>query len=298
MTAYRQVEKNIFRTWLLITIFIIFISALGYLLAYLFKSPYILWLALFFALLTSFISWLQGPKIVLALAGAKKISKDDYPELFRLVENVAITAGLPSTPEIYIIPTKALNAFATGKNPQKSYIAFTTGILNVLERRELEGVIAHEISHIKNRDTLVMLIAAILAGSVAILSDFFLRLSIYGHRNDEERKQLNPLFIILGIILAILAPIIAQLIQLAISRKREFLADASGALLTRDPIGLANALEKLERYERNEMDISPAISSLFFVSPQSKHTIRKWLINLFSTHPPIEERIKALKNML
>jgi len=296
MSPYRLVEKNIWRTWLLITVFIIFVVILGYLFAYLFQARYILWFAFFLALFMSFLSWFQGDKIALSLAGARKITKDEYPELFRIVENLTITANLPM-PEVYLIESKALNAFATGRNPQKSAIAVTRGLLETMEKRELEGVIAHELSHIKNRDTLVMLFGVILAGFVAILSDFFLRLSIWG-ANESERRQNNILFFFVGLVLAILAPIFAQLIQLAISRKREFLADASGALLTRDPEGLARALEKIAQMEKYSLNVSPAISPLFFAPLKSKSKLKNWFINLFSTHPPIEERIKALRSMI
>jgi len=295
MSPYRFAEKNIFRTWLLVSVFIIFVAAIGYLFAYLFKSPTILWVALFLAVFMSLLSWLRGDKIVLALSGAKKITKNEYPEVFRIIENLTITANLPM-PEVYLIESRALNAFATGKSPKKSVIALTRGLLEVMERRELEGVIAHELSHIKNRDTLLMLFAVILAGFVGILSDFFLRMSIWGE-GDENRKN-NLIFFLIGLVLAILAPIFAQLIQLAISRKREFLADASGALLTRDPEGLAMALEKIAKLEKHALNVSPAISPLLFAPLSTKNKFKNWLINLFSTHPPIEERIKALRSMV
>lgn len=296
MSPYRLAEKNIFRTWLLITIFLIFIAVLGYLLAYLFQARFLLWFAFFFAFFMSFLSWLQGDKIALKLAGAKKVTKNEYPELFRIVENLIITADLPM-PEIYIIKSRALNAFATGRNPKQSAIAVTRGLLEVMDKRELEGVIAHELSHIKNRDTLVMLFAVVLSGFVAILSDFFFRLSIWG-AIDDDRKNNNFLFFFLGLALAILAPIFAQLIQLAISRKREYLADASGALLTRDPEGLARALEKIAKMQKYSLNVSPAISPLFFAPLKSNSKLKNWFINLFSTHPPIEERIKALRSMI
>ncbi len=295
MSPHRIVEKNIFRTWFLITIFTIFVVVLGYFLAYLFQARYLLWVSLFLALFMSFISWFQGDKIALTLAGAKKISKDEYPELFRIVENLVITAGLPTMPSVYLIESRALNAFATGKNPKKSSIAVTQGLLENMEKREIEGVIAHELSHIKNRDTLVMLFAIVLTGFVAILSDLFLRLSFWS--SDNDRKN-NPIFFLIGLVLAILAPIFAQLIQLAISRKREFMADASGVLLTRDPEGLARALEKIAKIERYSLDVSPAISPIFFAPIKSKNKLKSWFLNLFSTHPPIEERIKILRSMI
>lgn len=296
MSPYKLAEKNIFRTWFLITVFLIFVAVLGYLLAYLFQARFLLWFAFFLAFFMSFLSWFQGDKIALALAGAKKINKDDYPELFRIVENITITADLPM-PEVYLIEGRVLNAFATGKKPAKSAVAVTRGLLEIMEKRELEGVIAHELSHIKNRDTLVMLFAIILAGFVAILSDFFFRLSIWGTVDDNRRNN-NLLFFFLGLALAVLAPIFAQLIQLAISRKREYLADASGALLTRDPEGLASALEKIAKMEKYSLNVSPAISPLFFAPLKSKSKFKNWFINLFSTHPPIEERIKALRSMI
>lgn len=297
MSPYRQKEINLLKSWFLISVFVGFVSLLGYLLSYLTGSREIFWVAAFLAIFLSLLSWFNGDKIVLKLAGARKINKDEAPEIFRIVENVSLSAGLVKPPELYIIPSNALNAFATGKNPKKSYVAVTSGLINSLTKRELEGVIAHEISHIKNRDILVMLFAAILSGCVAILADFFLRAGLFSYE-DRERRSINFVFIIVGAILAFLAPIFAQLIQLAISRQREFLADASGALLTRDPEGLASALEKIAQLEKQELDVSPAISPLFFVTPKTKHGLRKWFTNLFSTHPPIEERIKALRRML
>ena len=244
MTLYTQVESNIRKTWILITSFLVFIIALGWLFSYLFGNQNILFFAVIFSILTSVSSYWYSDKIVLSLMKAKPIEKRDNPELYRIIENLCITAGLP-LPKIYIIEEPQPNAFATGRNANHAVVAVTRGLLNKLERVELEGVIAHELSHIGNKDMLLQTIVVILVGIVAMLSNFFLRISFFGGERRRDSKDSGGSFLaILGIIAAILAPIAATLIQLAISRKREFLADGTGALLTRYPEGLALALEK------------------------------------------------------
>jgi len=294
-TAYSVVAENTFRTGLLMIVFLGLVFGLGWIFSYLFENKAIFYGAVIFGVLINLLSLLWGDKMVLALTGAKEIKKEDLPEVYRLVENLAITAGLSQTPKVYLINSAALNAFATGKSPRDSVVVLTTGIIEKLNKEELEGVIAHELSHIKNYDIRVMMIATILAGIIAIMADIFLRMSFWGGR-DEERG--NGLFFLIGFILALLAPLFAQLIVLAISRKREFMADASGALLTRNPEGLANALEKIS-ISNIPLNTSPATAHLFIVNPfKNKKGLISWLGNIFSTHPPIEERIKTLKSMI
>ena len=293
MTLYTQAEKNVRKTWFLLTSFLIFIIFVGWLFSQIFDNQLILYFAVFLAFLQSFISYWYSDKIVLAMTKAKPINKKDNPEIYQIVENLCIGAGLP-LPQIYIIDEDQPNAFATGRDKNHAVIAVTRGLLERLERSELEGVIAHELAHIGNKDMLLQTVTVTLVGFVAILSDWFLRMSYWGmKRRDDERNNSNSIFTILAFLVAILAPIAAQLIHLAISRKREFLADATGALITRYPEGLARALEKIAAFPRSMKVASNATAHLFIVNPFRGSKIA----NLFSTHPPIEERIKALREM-
>ena len=299
MTLYTHIDSNIRRTWILFTVFLIVIIGLGWLFSYLFESYYILIGAVIFSFLMSFFSYWYSDKIVLAISRAKPLEKRDNPELYNIVENLCITAGLPM-PRIYAINEPAPNAFATGRNPQKAVVAVTTGLLKILDRSELEGVIAHELSHIGNRDILLQTVIVVLVGSIVLLSDFFLRWTVWGGRgrssNRQGRGQLQVIILIVGLLAAILAPLIAKLIQLAISRKREFLADASGALLTRYPEGLATALEKISKNPLPLKVANKATAHLYIANPL-KGRQAKGLARLFMTHPPVEERIKRLKEM-
>ncbi|MCD6429295.1 M48 family metallopeptidase [bacterium] len=293
-TLYTLKESNIRKTFLLITIFLLFVIGIGWLFSYWFDSPIILIVAVIFSVVTSFSSYWYSDKLVLSMARAKPIEKKDNPELYRLVENLCITAGLP-LPKIYIIDEAQPNAFATGRDPQHAVIAVTKGLLQKLERVELEGVIAHELSHIKNRDTLLQTVIVVLVGTVALASDWFLRMSLYG--GSRRKKDTGGIMALLAIISAILAPIIATLIRLAISRKREFLADASGALLTRYPEGLARALEKIAT-DLAPMKTAKAATAHLYIENPFRGTKRiDWFTKLFMTHPPVEERIKALRGM-
>jgi heat shock protein HtpX len=292
-SLYTQQEKNIKRTYLLFSAFLILIIGIGWIFSYVFNSQYILYFAVIFSALSSFISYWYSDKIALSMSRAIPVkNKEENPYLWNMVENLCITAGLPM-PKLYIIPESQINAFATGRNPKNAAVAVTQGALSKLENEELEGVLAHELSHIGNRDILVSTIAVVLAGIISILADFFLRMTFWS-RGDRDRNN-NGIFMLIGIALAILAPIGATLIQLSISRKREFLADATGALLTRYPEGLASALEKIQK------DISP-------MQAASDATAHLWISNpfknkmsgfhkLFMIHPPIEERIKILRGM-
>lgn len=237
-------------------------------------------------------SYYSGDKVALKTSGARgPLQKNDNPYVYRLVENLAITAGLPM-PKIYIIPDQAMNAFATGRDPEHASIALTTGIIQNLENEELEGVIAHELSHVKNYDIRIMTLVIVLVGVVTLLADFFLRFSLFGGRGGNSRRENNGIIVLVGLILAVLSPLFATLIQLAISRKREFLADASGALLTRYPEGLARALEKIAKRPTIKR-ANKATAHLYIANPLATKKIAK----LFSTHPPVEERVVALRRM-
>lgn len=292
-TLYTQADANIRRTWFLITGFLVFIIALGWLFSYLFDNYAILIFAVIFSVIQAFTSYWYSDKIVLALSGAQPIEKSDNPELYRIVENLCITAGLP-LPKIYILPEQQPNAFATGRDKDHAVIAVTAGLLQKLEKSELEGVIAHELSHVGNRDMLLATVIVVLVGVVALLSNFFLRIGRFGGRRRNDRDSSGAILFLFGIIGAILAPLVATLIQLAVSRKREFLADTDGALLTRYPEGLARALEKISGDKEPLNSANNSTSHLYIVNPFKEES---WLTNLFSTHPPIEERIKILRDM-
>jgi len=244
----------------------------------------------------SFFSYWYSDKIVLAMSRAKLIEKKDNPELYRIVENLCITAGLP-VPKIYIIKEAQPNAFATGRDPKHAVVAVTQGLLEQLERSELEGVIAHELSHIGNRDALLQTIIVVLVGVVVIMTDFFFRISFYGSRRSDRNNKAGAVMLLIALALAVLAPLFAALIKLAISRKREFLADAAGALLTRYPEGLARALEKISQSPYSLRVANNSTAHLFFASPFRGKESQTWLTKLFRTHPSVEERTKALRGM-
>ena len=301
MTAYTQVSSNRFKTWLIMFFFAFFVTCVFYIFAsaYGFGAPSALGIsgiALIIAGIMNFVSYYTSDKLVMAISGAKQIQKKDNPDLFRTVENLCIASGLPM-PKIYIIDDTAPNAFATGRDPKHAAIAFTTGILSKLSKLELEGVTAHELSHVGNYDTRLMTIVSILVGTVALAADFFLRISFYS-RGDRDDRGSNAIFLVLGLVMAILAPIVAMLIQLAISRKREFLADASGALLTRNPDSLADALLKISKDKEPLEAANKATAHLYIANPikNQKNAIGLFA-SLFNTHPPIEERVKALRAM-
>ncbi|OGZ24114.1 MAG: zinc metalloprotease HtpX [Candidatus Nealsonbacteria bacterium RIFCSPLOWO2_01_FULL_43_32] len=295
MTLYTQAESNIRKTWLFITLFLIFIIGLGWVFSRVFQNPVILIYAVIFSLLMNLASFWYSDKIVLVLAKAKPIEKQDNPELYRIVENLCITAGLP-LPKIYILNEAQPNAFATGRNKNHAVLAVTRGLLEKLDKTELQGVISHELSHIGNKDMLLMAMVVVLVGFISIISDWFLRSMWFGgfkRRESRDEGQAGSILALVGIALAILSPIVAILIQLAISRKREFLADASGALLTRYPEGLASALEKIAA-DKNPLTVaSNATAHLYIANPFRGSKIS----SLFMTHPPLEERIKALRGM-
>lgn len=296
MTLYTQAASNIRKTWFFMTFFLIFVILLGWLFSYLFNEQWILVLAVALALTQSFLSYWNSDKIILSLSQAQgPIKKEDNPELYRIVENLSMTAGLP-IPKIYIMNDMSLNAFATGRDPQHAVICVTQGLLNKLDKVELEGVISHELSHIGNRDILLSSVIVVLVGLISILSNWLLRGMRFGGRRRDDNDNLGLILVLIGLIAAILAPITATLLQLSISRKREFLADATGALLTRYPEGLARALEKISSDPVPLRSANQATAHLFIADPlKLKKT--SWFSNLWQTHPPIEERIKVLRAM-
>ncbi len=292
-TLYAEKDKNIRLTWVYITGFLLFVIGVGFVFAQAMHSSAILYGCVLFSVLMSVGSYWWSDKIVLSMSGAQPVAFEDNKELYRIVENLAITAGLPM-PKIYTIDDTAMNAFATGRDPEHGVICFTTGILSRLDKAEIEGVAAHELSHIGNRDTLISTVVVILVGFVALLADWFRHWAFFGGDRDREGdSRLQIIFIVVALILSILAPIAATLMQLAISRKREFLADASGALLTRYPEGLASALQKLSGDTEPLEAANRATASLYIANPFKGNKVAK----LFMTHPPMEERIAALRDM-
>lgn len=299
-TAWDHVSSNIFKTYLIMLLFSVFAFSLVYLFSVILgfgeaDTISIVGFALIFIGISNFISWYFSDKIVLAVSGAKPVSLESNRQLYRTVENLCIAAGLP-LPKIYTINDSAPNAFATGRDPKHGVICFTTGILSKLNKQELEGVTAHELSHIGNRDTLMMSVVSVLVGTIALMADWFMR-SMWLGRGNNDRNNSSGLLLAFGIIAAILAPIIASLIQLAVSRKREFLADASGVLLTRYPQGLASALKKISA-DREPLEVANrGTAHLYIVNPLKGSQALDGFAQLFSTHPPIEARLKALREM-
>ncbi len=298
MTLYSQKSSNIRKTWFLFSLFLIIVITIGWVFSQIYGDPSILYLAVIFSLLMNFIAYWYSDKIVLKMARAVPVEKKNAPELYNIVENLCITAGLPM-PKVYLIREAQPNAFATGRNPKHAVVAVTEGLLRKLDRSELEGVIAHELSHIGNRDMLFSTVIVVLVGFISILSDIFLRSRIFGFRgrNDRQGGQLGTVLMLVGVVLAILAPISAMLIQLAISRKREFLADTSGALLTRYPEGLASALEKISSDNTPMRAANNSTAHLWLGSPFKGRKKSSWFGHLFLTHPPVEKRVKALRGL-
>lgn len=298
MTLYTQKSSNIHKTWLLFTMFLIVVIAIGWFFSRIYANPSILYFAVIFSVLMNIVAYWYSDKIVLKMTRAVPVEHKTAPELYHIVENLCITAGLP-IPKIYLIREVQPNAFATGRNPKHAVVAVTEGLLEKLDRSELEGVIAHELSHIGNRDMLLSTVMVVLVGFISILSDMFLRSMFFGGRRDsrEGGGQAQAVLMIVGIVLAILAPISAMLIQLTISRKREFLADVSGALLTRYPEGLATALEKISKDSAPMRAANNTTAHLWLDDPFKGKKKTSWFHRLFMTHPPIEERIKALKGI-
>lgn len=280
------------------SVFVVFVVLVAYVLGVLLGyGTSFMWFAVLFSVISSFASYYWGDKLVLAMSGAKPANRKQHFDFYTVAENLAIAAGLPK-PTLYVIDDTAMNAFATGRDPQHAVVCATTGILTKLERRELEGVIAHELSHIKNFDTRLMAVVAVLVGTVAFLADMFLRNLWWGRGRDrDEDRGVGQIMLVVGIVLAIVTPIVATLIQLAVSRRREFLADASAADLTRYPEGLARALEKLTGDREVLEAATNATAHLYVVNPFKGKQFAAWFSGLFNTHPPIDERIKILRAM-
>ena len=292
---YTEISSNKRKTLLLITFFLILITALGYVFGQSMNQPLLLPIAIGFSVLMSFGGYFYSDKLVLAISKAREIQRTDDPELYRSVENLSIAAGLPA-PKVYLIDDSAPNAFATGRDPSHAVLCITTGLRSKLTKPELEGVMAHELSHVGNYDIRLSSIIVVLVGVVALLSNWMLRASFFGgRRRSNDNNQLGAIFAIVGLVMAILSPIAATLIQLAISRKREYLADASGALLTRYPEGLASALRKIAADQEPLEVANNATAHLYIINPL--HANPTGFSRLFDTHPPIEERIKRLEAM-
>jgi heat shock protein HtpX len=287
-TLYTHKDENIAKTWILMALFLSVVIGIGWAVSYYYNSSLILYISVFIAIAMNITSYWFSDKIVVSMAGAHEAQDAQYPELHNIVENLAITAGLPK-PKIFIINDPAPNAFATGRNASHAVVAVTTGLLSMMDKTELEGVLAHELSHIGNKDMLVSTVAVVLVGFVTLVTDFFLRAGLHG--KDDHK---NPVILAIAIVFILLAPVMATLMQLAISRKREFLADASGALLTRYPEGLANALMKIGSYAAPMKRANNATAHLYISNPFGPRAKTSSLAKLFMTHPPIEERVHAL----
>lgn len=302
INIYEQIDSNKRRSLLVMAIFIAFVSAFGYFFTYIYGYD---WTFLVFALgisgVGSFVSYYYSDSLALSLAHAEPVTKKVQPVYIGAVENLASVAQIPM-PKTYLIESPALNAFATGRDPQHASIAVTQGLLDKLTRTELEGVVGHELSHIRNYDTRLMTIVAVLVGSIAMVMNMAWRMSLFGgggrRRGNNDNGGGNAIILIIGLVLMILAPIIGQLIQLAISRRREFYADAASAMLTRQPSGLIGALKKIEANEDIQLDTAnTATAHLYIDDPLTVESHGSWLTKLFSTHPPIEDRIKALEGL-
>lgn len=300
MTVYQQITNNKVRTIAIIATFILLVTGFFFIIGQYIQSPTTYFIAGVVISFTSSIgSYFYSDRIVLFTTRAKPADKKDFFDFYTVAENLSIAAGLPM-PKLYVIPDPALNAFATGRDPKHAVVAATSGLLAKLDRTELEGVIAHELSHVKNYDILVSSIVAVLVGTVAVASDWIMRSLWWGglRKNENDRESRNPFMMVFIIVVLILTPLIATIIQLAVSRRREFLADASGALLTRYPEGLARALEKISVDGNVLRSASSSTAHLFIANPFKKLKKTSYMFaNLFSTHPPVEERIKILRSM-
>ncbi len=296
MDLYAERAKNIRRTWALVIGFLIVVVAVGYAISWYYGNPSILYIAIVVAIVTNFYAYWASDTLVLSLNHARPASREEFFDFYTVTENLAITAGLPK-PKLYVIDDPAPNAFATGRDEQHAVVCATTGLLSMMTRPELEGVIGHELSHIKNRDMLLMTIAVVLAGFVALVANMFLRISFWGGGRRDENNN-NAVLMIVAVIAIVLAPLAAKLIELAVSRRREYLADASSALLTRYPEGLASALQKIGGYAAPMRSANLATAHLFIGDPfgpkGTKGGSSGWIEHMFSTHPPIQDRIQAL----
>lgn len=292
---YEQISSNKYKSWLMMVAFVVFIALLGFVFSKVTAwGPCIFAGSIVFAVAVSFGSYYYSDRIVLAISGARPVEHDEYPHLYNSIEGLSLAAGLP-VPKMYVIDDPAPNAFATGRDPEHSAVAVTTGLLDKMNRQELEGVIGHEMSHVGNYDIRFMTIVAVLAGTVTLMSQWLLRSFWFGDDDRRDMGQLGLVFLVLAIVLAILSPIIAQLIKLAMSRRREFLADANSALLTRYPPGLISALQKLGADTRPLRHANQATAHMWITNPLLEHGGK--INRLFDTHPPIAERVARLEAM-
>lgn len=298
---YSQVDANKRKSTLIIALFVAFITGAVYIMGRAFGyGPDILIFAFLGSAFGSFFSYYYSDKIILGISGARPAKREEFFDFFTVTENLCIGQQMPM-PKLYVIDDTAMNAFATGRNPEHAVVCATTGLLDRLDRAEIEAVVAHELAHVKNYDIRLMSIVTVLVGMVALIADFMLRMTMWGHGgrdNDDNRStgQLQIIFFVVGMLLALLSPIIAQLIQLAISRRREFLADATGASMTKHPDGLVRALKKISHDHEPLEAANKATAHLYFANPlKNRHDAIGWFAGLFNTHPPVEERIKALK---
>lgn len=295
MDLYEQRSSNIRRTWALILGFLIVVIAVGYAISWYYGNPAILYIAVVIAVATNFYAYWASDKLVLSLNHARPATREEFFDFYTVTENLAITAGLPQ-PKLYVIDDPAPNAFATGRDEKHAVVCATTGLLSMMTRPELEGVIGHELSHIRNRDMLLMTIAVVLAGFVAIIANIFLRMTFWGGGRRDDNGNGNAILMIIAVVAIVLAPLAAKMIELAVSRRREYLADASGALLTRYPEGLASALRKIGNYAAPMRSANLATAHLFIGDPfgAKSGSASGWVERMFSTHPPIQDRIRAL----
>lgn len=298
MTVYSQISENKIKTFFIMFFFILIFSGFFFLIGKVYDDPWgYLTIGLLISIVSSIGSYYFSDKLILLTVRAIPADKRRYFNFYTVTENLAISSGLPM-PKLYVIEDSSPNAFATGRDDKHAIVCATTGLLEILDRSELEGVIGHELSHIKNYDMLVMSIVSVLVGTISLISDWVIRRIWWGRNDREERNNVNPIFYILFIVSLILTPLVATLIQLSISRKREFLADASSALLTRNPKGLIVALQKLNDYNQPLASATNSTAHLFIVNPlRQDKSIMSRFSNLFSTHPPIEERIKILRSI-
>ncbi|CAN5123676.1 zinc metalloprotease HtpX [soil metagenome] len=298
MSIYSQISYNKWKTYLIMSLFIVIFTGFFYIVGKYFgggSGSFYVILGLAISLGTSVYSYYNSDKLVLSTTHAKPATREQFFDFYTVAENLSIAAGLPM-PKLYVIDDPSPNAFATGRDPKHAVVCATTGLLQIMDRAELEGVIAHELSHVKNYDILVSTVTAVLVGTIALAADWIMRSLWWGGGRDDDRKR-NPAMLILLVVALILTPIIATLIQLAVSRRREYLADASGALLTRYPAGLASALQKIAAYPKGVSTATTSTAHLFISNPLKDRRTMSWLTNLFSTHPPVEQRIKILQNM-
>jgi heat shock protein HtpX len=287
---YSEISANKRKTWLIMVLFVVIIGGLGWIAGKMYGTPSFLYIALIVGGVYALIEYFAAAKLALAMNGAKEIQKKDEPRLYRTVENLSIATGMPM-PKVYIINDPAPNAFATGRDPNHAVVCATTGLLDMMTDSELEGVMAHELGHVKNYDIRVMMIVFGLVSAIGLIADIIMHMMWFGGGDDDESP--NPIFIVLGIVAAILAPFIALMVQMAVSRRREYLADSTSVLTTRYPDGLISALEKIGQYGRPMKKQNTATAHLFFANPLKGNSIAK----LFSTHPPIEDRIARLSDM-